>query len=50
MKGLVEVHKLQIVEKSVSNFEQIYLIAIKRKERYCDVVRHVRTRIRFARC
>ena len=24
------------------------LIARKRKERYCDVVRHVRTRIRFA--
>ena len=24
------------------------LIAGKRKERYCDVVRHVRTRIRFA--
>ena len=26
----------------------IDLIARKRKERYCDVVRHVRTRIRFA--
>ena len=24
------------------------LIARKRKERYCDVVRHVRTRLRFA--
>ena len=24
------------------------LIARKRKDRYCDVVRHVRTRIRFA--
>ena len=24
------------------------LIARKKKERYCDVVRHVRTRIRFA--
>ena len=25
-----------------------HLIARKRKEMYCDVVRHVRTRIRFA--